>query len=46
MAPGRLVSNGFHGSGVVGALAAALMAGRLMGLDAAGMRNAMGIAGS
>jgi len=46
VAPGRLVQSGFHSSGVVGALAAALMAGRLMGLDAAGMRDAVGIAGS
>ncbi|MDP6120989.1 MAG: MmgE/PrpD family protein [Rhodospirillales bacterium] len=46
VAPGGLVRGGFHTSGVIGALAAAFMAGRFLGLDEDGMRNAVGIAGS
>ncbi|MDP6787523.1 MAG: MmgE/PrpD family protein [Rhodospirillales bacterium] len=46
VAPGGLVRSGFHSSGIIGALAAALMAGRLLGLDETAMRNAVGIAGS
>ncbi|MDP6883439.1 MAG: MmgE/PrpD family protein [Rhodospirillales bacterium] len=46
VAPGGLVRSGFHSSGIIGVLAAALMAGRLLGLDETAMRNAVGIAGS
>lgn len=37
---------GFHAPGMTGPLGSALVAGRLMGLDAERMTNAMGIAGS
>jgi 2-methylcitrate dehydratase PrpD len=37
---------GFHAPGLTGPLGSALVAGRLMGLDARRMTNAMGIAGS
>ncbi|MFQ5765176.1 MAG: MmgE/PrpD family protein [Rhodospirillales bacterium] len=37
---------GFHAPGVTGTLGGALVAGRLMGLDARRMTNAMGVAGS
>jgi len=37
---------GFHAPGMTGPLGSALVAGRLMGLDADRMANAMGIAGS
>ena len=41
-----LLLRGFHPQGTGGALCAAATAGRLMGLDANEMRNAIGIAGS
>jgi len=41
-----LFLNGFHPQGTSGTIVAAATAGSLMGLDAAGMRNAFGIAGS
>ncbi len=37
---------GFHPTGVVGTFGAALIAGKLLGLDGLAMRNAAGIAGS
>ena len=42
----RLYENGWHATGVVGALGAAVASGRLLGLDAAGMASAMGLAAS
>jgi 2-methylcitrate dehydratase PrpD len=39
-------SRGFHAPGTTGPFGAAIAAGRLMGLDAEGMRNALGVAGS
>ncbi|MES2187417.1 MAG: MmgE/PrpD family protein [Pseudomonadota bacterium] len=41
-----LFLNGFHPQGTSGAFVAAATAGRLLGLDADGMQNALGIAGS
>ncbi len=41
-----LFLNGFHPQGTSGTIVAAATAGSLMGLDAAAMRNAFGIAGS
>ena len=41
-----LLLRGFHPQGTGGAIAAAVTAGHMCGLDAAGMRNAIGIAGS
>jgi len=41
-----LLLRGFHPQGTVGPLAAAATAGRMLGLDAAGMASALGIAGS
>lgn len=41
-----LLLRGFHPQGTAGALVAAATAGRLAGLDAEQMRNALGIAGS
>ncbi|MEX2615061.1 MAG: MmgE/PrpD family protein [Alphaproteobacteria bacterium] len=41
-----LLLRGFHPQGTGGAIAAAVTAGHIFGLDAAGMRNAIGIAGS
>ncbi|MDA0662703.1 MAG: MmgE/PrpD family protein [Proteobacteria bacterium] len=41
-----LLLRGFHPQGTGGAIAAAVTAGHMYGLDAAGMRNAIGIAGS
>ena len=46
IAPGKLHERGFHATGVFGAFGAALAAGRLLGLDAARLTHAMGIAGS
>ena len=42
----RLFLNGFHPQGTSGVFVAAATAGRLHRLDAAGMQNALGIAGS
>jgi 2-methylcitrate dehydratase PrpD len=41
-----LLLRGFHPQGTGGAIAAAVTAGHMRGLDAVGMRNAIGIAGS
>ena len=41
-----LFLNGFHPQGTSGAFVAAVTAGKLLGLDAAQMQNALGIAGS
>jgi 2-methylcitrate dehydratase PrpD len=41
-----LFLNGFHPQGTTGAFVAAAVAGRLLGLDAAHMQHALGIAGS
>ncbi|MDH3704075.1 MAG: MmgE/PrpD family protein, partial [Alphaproteobacteria bacterium] len=46
VAPGGFHKRGFHATGVMGAFAAAVTAGKLLGLDAAQLRNAIGIAGS
>jgi 2-methylcitrate dehydratase PrpD len=46
VAPGDLHRNGFHATGVVGAFSATYLVCRLLGLDAAIMRHAVGIAGS
>ncbi|MBI4183660.1 MAG: MmgE/PrpD family protein [Proteobacteria bacterium] len=45
-APMQFHRSGFHPTGVVGTLAAAMAAGRLLGLDAEKVRHAVGIAGS
>jgi 2-methylcitrate dehydratase PrpD len=42
----RNESRGFHAPGTTGPFGAAVAAGRLLGLDAEGMRNALGTAGS
>lgn len=44
--PGGFHKRGYHPTGVIGTFGAALIAGKLMGLDAAGLRNALGVAGS
>src|SRR6202012_129192 len=41
-----LFLNGFHPQGTSGAFVAAVTAAKLLGLDAAQMQNALGIAGS
>lgn len=46
IAPGKLHERGFHATGVFGTFGAALVAGRILGLDWAKIRHAMGIAGS
>lgn len=46
IAPGKLHERGFHATGVFGAFGAALVAGRMLGLDAVAIRHAMGIVGS
>ena len=46
VAPGGFHKRGFHATGVVGAFAAAVTAGKLLGLDAAQFGHALGIAGS
>lgn len=46
VAPGAFLTNGFHPTAVVGTFAAAFLAGRLLGLDSALVRHAIGIAGS
>lgn len=45
-APGRFHDRGFHATGVAGAFAAALVAGKLYGLTAEQLTNALGIVGS
>jgi 2-methylcitrate dehydratase PrpD len=45
-APHRFHMRGFHATGVVGAFVGATAAGRLLGLDAAQLANALGLAGS
>lgn len=45
-APGRFHAAGFHATGVCGAFGAAVAAGRLLGLTAGQIANALGIAGS
>lgn len=45
-APGRFHDRGFHATGVCGAFAATLVAGRLMKLSGEQLVNALGIAGS
>src|SRR5436190_1741001 len=42
----RNESRGFHAPGTTGPFGAAIAAGRLIGLDATGLRNALGVAGS
>lgn len=44
--PNRFHARGFHATGVCGTFAAAVTAGRALGLDARGIANAIGIAGS
>lgn len=44
LAPGRFQASGFHPTGVIGCFAAAVAAGRLLGLDRARMNSAFGIA--
>jgi 2-methylcitrate dehydratase PrpD len=46
VAPGHMHKAGFHPVGVVGALGAAAAAGVTLGLDAAGLTRAFGLAGS
>ncbi|WP_187830194.1 MmgE/PrpD family protein [Siccirubricoccus phaeus] len=46
VAPGQFHRSGFHPTGIVGAFGAAFVAGRLLGLDAAGLVHAAGIAGT
>ncbi len=46
VAPGGFHKRGFHATGVMGAFAAAVTAGKLLDLDAGQIRNAIGIAGS
>ena len=45
-APGRLHARGWHATSTCGAFAAALTAGKLLGLDAARLTHALGLAGS
>ena len=45
-APGRFHARGLHPTGLVGPFVAAVVAGRLWGLDADEIANALGIAGS
>ncbi|MCG8544293.1 MAG: MmgE/PrpD family protein [Alphaproteobacteria bacterium] len=44
--PGAFHRRGFQATGVIGGFAAGIVAGRLLGLDAAGVRNTLGICGS
>lgn len=44
--PGALHKAGYHATGVIGTMSAAYVASRLLGLDLAQTRNAIGIAGS
>jgi 2-methylcitrate dehydratase PrpD len=46
MAPGAFHDHGYHATGVVGAIGAAITAGKLLGLSAAKLQNAIGIAAS
>ena len=46
VAPGEFHRNAFHPTGVIGAFGAAYAAGRLFGLNAQQMANAIGVAGS
>lgn len=46
VAPGDFHKRGFHATGVMGAFAAAVTAGKLLELNAQQMRQALGIAGS
>lgn len=46
VAPGAFHQRGLHATGVVGAFAAAVTAGKLLGLPAVRLRHALGIAGS
>ena len=46
VAPGRMHKVGYHATGVVGTMAAAFVASRLMGLNLDATRHAAGIAGS
>lgn len=45
-APGKFHERGFHATSIAGTFAAALLAGKLLGMDADRMVNSMGIAGS
>lgn len=44
LAPGRFQASGFHPTGVIGCFAAAMAAGRLLGLDRSQMLSGLGIA--
>jgi 2-methylcitrate dehydratase PrpD len=44
--PGGFHKRGYHPTGVIGTFGAALISGKLLGLDAAGLSNALGVAGS
>ena len=46
VAPGEFHQRGFHATGVMGTFAAAVTAGKLLGLNATQLRHAIGIAGS
>jgi 2-methylcitrate dehydratase PrpD len=45
-APGKFIDFGFHPTGICGAFASAVVAGKLWGLSASQLVNALGIAGS
>ena len=46
VAPGRFHDHGFHPTSVLGSVTSAIVAARMLGLDACGAANAAGIAGS
>ena len=46
VAPGRFHDHGFHPTSVLGSITSAILAGRMLGLDAARAGHAAGIAGS
>ena len=46
VAPGDFHEHGFHPTSVLGSITSAILAGRMLGLDAAGTAHAAGIAGS
>jgi 2-methylcitrate dehydratase PrpD len=46
VAPSAFHKRGFHPTGVIGTFGSALISGKLLGLDAVQLQNAMGIAGS
>ena len=46
VAPGRFHDHGFHPTSVLGSITSAVLAARMLGLDAAGAAHAAGIAGS